>query len=162
MSSQHLGVYLNDHLAGSAAALGLLEELAKAKGLEDWASQLRSEVAADREELEKLMRAANILHSTARQAAAWLTEKLAEFKTLIDDRTDGGLQRLELIEALALGIDGKRALWAGLQAASDRLPVLRALDFPRLIARAEDQRRVVEVQRLQAAAAAFTSTTPSR
>lgn len=156
MSNQHaLSVYLNDHLAGSSAALELLAALRKVEGLEGWADNVRSEVAADRQELEQLMRNADVAQSDVRRAAAWVTEKLAELKTRIDDRTGGALQRLELIEALALGIEGKRALWTALQAAADRVPALQGLDYARLIARAEEQRRLVEGQRLKAAAHAL-------
>jgi hypothetical protein len=146
-----LGVYLNDHLAGSAAALELLDELRKVDGLEDWATRVRTEIAEDRQELEELMRQAGIAQSTARQAAAWVAEKLAELKTRIDDRSGGALHRLELIEALALGIEGKRAVWTALQAAAANVPPLRGVNYARLIERADEQRRTVEVRRLQAA-----------
>jgi hypothetical protein len=112
--TEQLSVYLNDHLAGSTAALEVLGELAKEEMSESWAIAMRSEVATDRQDLESLMRNANIAQSTVRQAAAWLTEKIAELKTRFDDPARGALQRLELIEALALGIDGNRALWAAL------------------------------------------------
>jgi hypothetical protein len=97
------------------------------------------------------MRQAGIAQSTARQAAAWVAEKLAELKTRIDDRSGGALQRLELIEALALGIEGKRALWTALQTAAANVPPLRGVNYARLIERAGEQRRTVEVRRLQAA-----------
>jgi hypothetical protein len=155
VSNQHLGVYLNDHLAGSSAALELLAELGQLEGFKDWASRLRSEIAADRQELEKLMRSADITESSARKAAAWLTEKLAELKTRLDDRPGGLLQRLELIEALALGIEGKRALWMALQSVAAQVPALQGLNYADLIARATEQRRDVEVRRLQAAADAL-------
>jgi hypothetical protein len=155
LSSRHLGVYLNDHLAGSAAALELLAELGSVEGLEEWAARLQSDVAEDRHQLEQLMRKADVTQSATRQAVAWITEKLAELKTRVDDRGDGALQRLELIEGLALGIDGKRALWTALNAAADRVPALRGVDYARLIERAEEQRRAVEVRRLEAAADAL-------
>ena len=91
----------------------------------------------------------------ARQAAAWLTEQLAELKTRLDDRSGGALHRLELLEALALGIDGKRALWTALQTAALTMSALRAMDYGRLVARAEEQRRIVEMRRLETAAEAL-------
>jgi hypothetical protein len=148
-------VYLNDHLAGSAAALELLAELQKAQGVASWASRVRSDIAEDHEELEGLMRRAGIARSPARQTVAWVTEKVAQLKTRVDDRSNGFLQRLELIETLALGIDGKRALWTALQAAADEIPALQQVDYTRLIERAEQQRRLVETHRLQAAADAL-------
>jgi cell division FtsZ-interacting protein ZapD len=157
VSLNHLSVYLNDHLAGSAAALELLAGLRKVAGLEEWATRLESEIDADRQELQQLMRRAGIATSRIRQTTAWLTEQLAELKTRLDDRTGGALQQLELIEALALGIDGKAALWASLQAAAADVPALQSVDYSRLIQRAADQRRNVEGRRLLAAAAALGS-----
>jgi hypothetical protein len=151
----HLSVYLNDHLAGSAAALELLAGLQKLPGFDAWAEQLRLQITEDRQQLETLMRDADIAQSSTRKAVAWVTEKLAELKTRLDDRSGGQLQTLELIEALALGIDGKRALWTALRAAAAEVSTLQRIDYGRLIARAEEQRGVVEVRRLEAAAAAF-------
>jgi hypothetical protein len=155
VSHRHLVVYLNDHLAGSAAALELLTELQAMDGLENWARRLRSDIGDDRQTLEQLMRKADIAPSTTRQAAGWFAEKLAGLKTRLDDRTDGALHRLELIEALALGIDGKRALWTALRAAAEHVPSLRGVDYARLIDRAQEQRNVVEVCRIQAVAHAL-------
>ncbi len=151
LSHEHLGVYLNDHLAGSTAALEVLAELERQEGPGSWTSRLRFEIAADRKELEQLMQQTQITPSNARRAVAWLTEKLAELKTRLDDRNGGRLRRLELIEALALGIDGKRALWMALQSVAAEMPALQTADYPRLIDRATEQRRTVETWRLQAA-----------
>ena len=151
MSHEHLGVYLNDHLAGSTAALEIVAELERREGPGGWPSRLRFEIAADRKDLEQLMQQTQITPSSARRAVAWLTEKLAELKTRLDDRNGGRLRRLELIEALALGIEGKRALWMALQSLAAEMPVLQTVDYPRLIDRATEQRSTVEKWRLQAA-----------
>jgi hypothetical protein len=155
VASKHAEVYLNDHLAGSTGALEMLDQLAEIDGFEQWAPHLRAEITADREELSTLMREAGIAESTMRQTAAWLTEKVVELKTRLEDRTGGALQRLELLEALALGIEGKRGLWVALRAASEQGAALRGLDYPRLIARAVEQRDLVEARRLEAAAEVF-------
>jgi hypothetical protein len=154
---RHLGIYLNDHLAGSGAALELLAALRNAGGPDQWVADLRAEIAVDRYELEELMQNARIAPSTTRQAAAWVSEKLVQLKTRVDDPGGGVLRRLELIEALALGIDGKRALWAALQVAAEHEAVLRGVNYPRLIARADEQRRTVEARRLQVAVQALSS-----
>jgi len=117
--------------------------------------EIERNILEDRGELERLLGAIDSGPSTVRRAAAWTAEKLAEWKMRLDDSSDGALRRLELIEALALGIDGKQALWAALHTASERTPPLKSVDYPRLIARAEAQRRVVERRRLRAAVEAF-------
>jgi hypothetical protein len=97
------------------------------------------------------MQEANVEPSVVRQATGWAVEKVAELKTRLDDWGDGSLHRLELLEALSLGIEGKRSLWAALQAAAGHEPELRTLDYPRLIQRAIEQRTVAEEHRISAA-----------
>jgi hypothetical protein len=101
------------------------------------------------------MRQTNATPSTVKRATAWAAEKLTELKVRVEDPSDGALRRLELIEALALGIDGKQALWTALRTVAEGMPELEGPDYQQLIARAEEQRSAVEVQRLQAAAAAL-------
>ena len=155
MAHEFLTSYLNDHFAGSQMALGILDLL---RGLDDdstvW-QRVTDEIQADRQELERLMRQADATPSTVKRATAWAAGKLTELKVRVEDPSDGALRRLELIEALALGIDGKHALWTALRTASQGMPQLTGPDYEDLIARAEKQRSTVEVQRLQAAADAL-------
>jgi hypothetical protein len=151
-----LSVYLNDHRAGSTAALEILDRLESLDSGKEWLRRVREDIVADREELERLMRSAGVPLSHARAAVAWLTEWMAELKTRLEDRAGGALQRLELLEALALGIHGKENLWIALQAAAAQQKALRGSDYERLITRARDQRALVEVQRVRAATDALT------
>jgi hypothetical protein len=158
MSETHLAVYLNDHRAGAAAAVELLEHLERSHRdtpIATFARDLRAEVTADVRELEGLMNRAGIGSSIPRNAAGWLTGKMAELKVLVDDAGDGSLRLLETLETVALGIDGKRALWRALEAVADRAPALAGMDYARLTRRADDQRGSVEAQRLAAAQAAL-------
>jgi hypothetical protein len=157
LSHRHLAVYLNDHLAGASAAFEVLDVLADVRGLENWVGHIRDEIAEDRRELENLMTKLQIGRGTVRQAAGWLSGRIAELKTRLDDRKGGDLQRLELLETLSLGIEGKRSMWASLQSASAYDTALNGPDYPRLVARALEQRQEVEVRRLKAAADALGS-----
>jgi hypothetical protein len=150
MSHEFLTTYLNDHLAGSQAALEVVALLRTIDDSSVW-RDVEADISADRGELERAMHTMGAAPSTLRGAAAWTAEKLAEMKMRVDDPAGGALRRLELIEALAMGIDGKRALWTALQKAAERTSALGVLDYPRLIARADGQRRVVEEQRLEVA-----------
>jgi hypothetical protein len=152
MNGTSLGVYLNDHFAGSVAAIELLGLLESQTGSsEPVVVALRDDIAQDQGKLHELMRTLGVTPSTARRVSAWLTEKLTEVKLRLDDPRDTGLRRLEILEALALGIEGKRALWMALDAGATVAPALRHLDYPALIARAQQQRSVVEGLRLDAA-----------
>ena len=56
--------------------------------------------------------------------------------------------RLEEIEVLSLGIEGKRMLWTALGEVKTSEPRLTAFDFPALEGRAQDQRDRLERFRL--------------
>jgi hypothetical protein len=158
MPAEHLAIYLNDHLAGAGAALELLthiEEGHPGTAAAQLAAELRPEITADSQVLHDLMRRAGIAESRPRQAAAWVTEKIAELKVRLDDRADGSLSLFESLEALSLGIEGKQALWGALASAAVAAPALQETDYARLKMRAEDQRRRVEKQRLDAARSAL-------
>jgi hypothetical protein len=150
MSRSSLTTYLNDHIAGSVAALELLEHLAglyRGTEREKLLQSLRSEIEDDQRVLQQV----GGKESRVRKAAAWLTEKIGEAKLKLDDPGNGALRVLEALESLGLGIQGKLALWRALAAVSDRVPQLRTLDYGQLQRRAFEQHQLVEAQRLQAA-----------
>jgi len=154
MANKRIETYLNDHLAGAVAAIELLEHLESAhKGtsLQIRFAELRRDISADRHELESLMVALNVDQSSLRKASAWLTEKFTQLKLRLDDPSGGPLLLLESIEVISLGIEGKRLLWRALRATSEKSYALKALDYERLIKRAEEQRDRVETIRLEAA-----------
>jgi hypothetical protein len=159
MTNEHLATYLNDHLAGSVAAIELLEDLEAAYAaneLERFFTDLRNDIEADRQELNGLMEQLEIAQSRPRKAGAWIAGKFAELKMRLDDSAHGPLRLLESLDAVELGITGKLALWQALIAAAEVAPALRgALDYQRLARRATEQIERVELRRLEAAKAAF-------
>lgn len=80
-----------------------------------------------------------------------MAEKFARVKLRVDDVVQGRLRLLEGLETLALGIQGKLALWTALETVSDRIAELWKLDLSRLQQRARDQHAQVEARRLAAA-----------
>jgi hypothetical protein len=158
MGSEILATYLNDHLAGSVAAIELLDYLrGLSRGTERerlWAS-LQSEIEEDQKVLKELLRQVGGKESRMRNAAAWLTEKVGEAKLKLDDSGGGELRALEALETLELGILGKLALWRALGVAADLVPQIRKLDLSKLERRAKEQHDRVEVERLKVVRAAF-------
>jgi hypothetical protein len=151
-----LAIYLNDHLAGSIAALQLVDRLRRVcvgTDREQLFLSLREEIEQDQQILKELLQSVGGNESKLRKAAAWVTEKVGEAKLELDDTGNGQLRLLEGLETLGLGIQGKLGLWRALSAASS--PEVGALDLPRLERRALDQLARVEAQRLQVARAAF-------
>lgn len=159
MSAAVLTTYLNDHLAGSVAALELLDHLITLKP-GDGHEQLRTlrvEIEEDQQVLQQLLRRLGEKESQVRKAAAWLTEKLGRAKLRFDDPGDGNLQFLEALEALGLGIQGKLSLWRALATVTGKVPQLGTMDFQGLEQRAVDQFERVDALRLGAARAALAS-----
>jgi hypothetical protein len=151
MQRENLATYLNDHLAGSVAALGLLDHLVETTNgtaHETFFRTLRGEVAADQDVLRTLLEKLSEPESTLRKAGAWLMEKAARAKLRIDGSAGSPMERLEALEALLLGITGKRALWLALAAS---VAPLENVDFPMLIHRADQQIETVEAKRIEAA-----------
>jgi hypothetical protein len=154
MADEYIATYLNDHLAGSVVALELLDHLQATHSegeLGTFFTQLRADIAADRDELQGLMEHLDIAESRTRKASAWLAEKVTELKLRFDDPEDRSLRLFESLEALSLGIEGKRSLWIALTAAAEKSPSLRILDYGRLIQRAQNQRDRVENLRIETA-----------
>lgn len=163
MDHKHLSTYLNDHLAGSVVAVELLEHLASTYADSEvgtFAAGMRDEIIADQKVLEQLMADLDISQSKTRQASAWVAEKLSELKMRFDDPSASGLRLFEALEAVSLGLEGKRSLWRVLKTVSEREPALRRLDYDQLMRVGEDQRSRVEAKRLEAGVAALASSTP--
>ena len=150
--------YLNDHLAGSVAALELLDrliEIYREKPLEHFFQKLRDEIQQDQEQLKELMQKLGADESAVRKAGAWLAEKLSRAKIQLSESAEGETGLFLALEALVLGITGKRSLWRALQAASRTVPQLARLDYAGLEKQAIEQCERVEAKRLEAARTAF-------
>jgi hypothetical protein len=156
MSKEHVATYLNHHLAGSIVVLEILQHLeAEAADLAPHIAKLRTEIEVDHRDLKLLMHRLGISESRIRKVSGWIAEQLTEVALEVDDESRGALRRLERLEAVAIGIDGKLALWRALKAAAEVEPELRGPAFEDLSKRAEEQRRQVEVFRLEAASSAL-------
>jgi hypothetical protein len=159
-SNELLGVYLNDHLAGSAAGIELATKLRdNHQGTEfgDVMAALHRDISQDRDALEELMRHLEVERHPVKEAAGWALEKLSRLRLNPALTGSADLTRLLETEALSLGIEGKLLMWLALKeaAASDRR--LAGTDFDRLIERARGQRRTLEPHRLAAAVESLTA-----
>jgi len=158
MPNKQLGTYLNNHLAASEGALELLSSLADAQANTDiahFATELRSEIKAEQQELKNLMEQLQITKDKPRQAAGWLSEKFTQVKLQMDDSKDGALYLLETLELMLIAIEGKGGLWRVLAATA--IPGLPVADYERYAQRSAEQQQQVETFRLAAAKTAFTA-----
>jgi hypothetical protein len=159
-SDEALAVYLNDHLAGSAAGVELAEKLRdNNQGTELGKAMvaLHHDITEDRETLEELMRHLDVERHPVKEAAGWMLEKVSRLRLNPALTGSPELTRLLETEALSLGIEGKLSMWLALKEAAAADPRLAAADYDRLIERARGQRRALEPHRLAAAAASFSA-----
>lgn len=148
---KELAAYLNDHLAGSVAAIELLDHLAKefdGQQLGKFFGEVRDDVQADQDVLHGLIKKLGIEESSLRKAGAWIVEKFGQTKFDVSGNEAGGLGLLQALEALALGITGKKLLWHALQNVEANFPQLQGIDLARLEQRAGDQLERIEKERL--------------
>jgi hypothetical protein len=159
-SNDALEVYLNDHLAGSAAGIELAGKLRdNHQGAEfgEVMTALHRDISQDRDALEELMRHLEVERHQVKEAAGWALEKLSRLRLNPVLTGGAGVTRLLETEALSLGIEGKLAMWLALKEAAAADPRLAATDYDRLIERARGQRRALEPHRLAAAVESFTA-----
>jgi hypothetical protein len=151
-----LTTYLNDHLAGSIAALEILDHLTDqvpgAKG-DSSLAWLHDEIEQDQQILRQLLKRLGGSENPLRKAAAWLSEKIGEVKLRLDDAGDGEFEMLEGLETLCLGIQGKLALWRALAAVANGVAELQELDYAALEQRGTEQFERADALRLEAARA---------
>jgi len=146
-----LATYLNDHLAAATAARELTRRAAGSNRNSSYGGLLQAladEIEQDRETLLSIMRALVVGVDHLKVIGGWSAEKLGRLK--LNGRVLGysPLSRVVELEALLVGVHGKRALWRSLQQLK-RAP-LATFDLDALIARAEHQLGELERLRLKA------------
>jgi hypothetical protein len=155
-----LAVYLNDHLAGSAAGLRLAKRcLERERGTElgQRLETLVDEIDEDRDVLERIMARVGATPNPVKQAAASGAILFTTLKNRLPvlGSGSGEVSRLEEIELLSLGIEGKRLLWRALGALAKTDARLKGFGFATLERRAKAQRDLLEPVRLARASEAF-------
>ena len=150
-----LHTYLNDHLAGSVAAIELLDHLIEYHSEDrfgNFFNDLRNDICADQEKLRNVIVTIGGKESALRKAAGWMSEKFGRVKI---GNADDSAELLQAVEGLALGITGKKLLWRSLAAVASNFPALQGTDFGKLEKRAQEQFDRVESLRLEMAREAF-------
>jgi len=157
-STEVLATYLHDHLAGAEAGVEMARRLQKRViGTPEAATlgRLADDVEHDRDELRKLVDALGESEHPLKRAAGWFAGKAQQLAVAEPLTRDEHLSLLLQAETMALGIEGKLALWEALLAVVPEHPQLGGVDLARLVGRAREQRERVETVRLAAARRAF-------
>jgi len=150
---EELGLYLNDHLSGAAAGVDLIRRISGE--LAGAADDLVADVEVDRDFLRDLVKVLDIREHAVKQAVSSFIERLGQLKM---NRVVSGSERFALLlemEAMSMGIEGKRCLWQSLEVVVPAVPEVAEIDFAALRMRAEDQQARLEVHRRAVAAAAI-------
>jgi hypothetical protein len=154
--------YLNDHLAGAAAAIQLAERCRDREPDTEFGQlvgALLGEIDEDRAVLERVLAALGGSVNQVKRATALGVEHLSSLRAwipVLGARSDD-VARLEEIEVLTLGIEGKRLLWRALGSVESDDDRLRAFDFAALEQRAIRQRDRLEELRLKRALVVFSA-----
>jgi hypothetical protein len=153
-----LHIYLNDHLAGHIVG----RELAKRcrgsnrdSALGEYLDTFLQQVKGEGDVLQDVMDRVGARRDPVKLVAAWAAERVGRLKG--NGRLIGysDLSRLEEVEGLCLGVEGKVALWRTLQRLAESDERLEGIDFVRLERRGRAQRAELEELRMLAAATAL-------
>jgi hypothetical protein len=147
----YLATYLNDHLAGSTLGVELARRILGSNRDNEYTPvlhELCDEIAEDRETLVRLMKRLDIGRDRLKVAAAWGAEKLGRLKPNGHLTSYSPLSRLEELEMLSLGVEGKLVMWRALRHTHG--PEIAGIDLDPLIARADSQRERLEELRHRA------------
>jgi hypothetical protein len=150
-----LAIYLNDHLAGATAGRELARRAARSnRGSSHGAflADLAEQIDADRESLLEIMRLLNVRIDRVKVFGGWGVEKLGRLKFNGQLLGYSPLSRIVELEALSLGVHGKRALWRTLREL-DLIELSSApVSLADLMIRADQQLAGLESHRLHAVA----------
>jgi len=148
-----LGIYLNDQLALGVAG----RELARRAASENTGTELGAflerlarEVTEDVDTLQGVMQRLGIPLSRMKRPLALVAERVGRLKPNGQLRGYSPLSRFLELESLALGLDGKKLLWANVGDLANVGDRLADIDFGALIDRAARQREELERFRLAA------------
>ena len=154
MADSAIDTYLNDHLAGAMFGRDLADQIrdrADGTPLGEAMRSLAQAIDEDRQSLIDLMGRLGTSKNPVKQATTWLAEKAsrAKFGGLAGGETELGL--FMSLEALSIGVEGKRCLWSALREVVAEHPELDPAELDRLAERAQSQRQVLERERIDAA-----------
>jgi hypothetical protein len=154
----YLTIYMNDQLALGVGWRELARRAAGAtRGSEAGAAleRVATAIAEDVETFAQIMDRLGLPKSRVKPGLATVAERLGRLKLNGHLLTTSPLSRFVELDALVMGLDAKRILWANLRDHAGLGTRLPDVDFAALIARAEEQHALLEPHHAAAGAAAF-------
>ena len=154
MTRRPLAIYLNDHFAGATLGVELARRAAsnnEGNSYGEVLAPIAKEIAEDRDALADVMDRLEVGRDRLKVTASWVAEKASRLKPNDELLGYSALSRLEELELLSLGVEGKLSLWQALRRTHGEDTRLRGVALDELIDRARSQRRRLERQRRRAA-----------
>jgi hypothetical protein len=154
-----LGIYLNDHLAGATSGVRLAYRLARSHrgpGAGQPLLRLADEIARDREELLAIMADLDVPVRQYKVKLAAALEWVGRAKLNGRILTRSPLSSVDELEALRLGVEGKRSGWRSLREIAKHDDRVDADRLWQLEDRARQQADTLEQMRVETVAAVFT------
>jgi hypothetical protein len=156
---QALIAYLRDHLSGSDMAIRVVHRLSSThQGTEDGAlfRRLSEELEEDRSVVRLLLTRLGASGRSMKRAAGYASGALL---SVTAGGAPGDLSLLRTLEALAVGVQGKRCLWRALQNLRT-LSTIQGMNFVELEAKAVRQWEAIEERRRALVTRTFSATDP--
>lgn len=141
-----LGIYLNDHLAGSTAGsrrMGRTARTLQRTPVGPDLARLAQEVTDEREALRGILRRLELSESRTKQAMTWLAETLGRLKLNGRFVRPSPMTPLLEVELLRSAVVGKLGLWQTLLEVAPSLGLDRA-ELDRLLDQTQSQVRTLD------------------
>jgi hypothetical protein len=158
IATDYLSTYLQDHRAGAELGVNLARRMAEENvdtPYEDFLTLLANEIEADVATLEATMDDFGVDKALLKTAGGWIGEKLGRLKPNEHLTEYSPLSRVQELEMLRSGVQGKLALWDALYEVSDIDERLDRNQLLQLTERAEKQLAGLREHHRMAAREAF-------
>ena len=143
---KYLSIYLNDQLALGVAWREVAKRAARENPGDERIARVAIEIAEDVITFESIMDQLGVKKSRLKKTGAVVGERFGRLKLNGHVTSYSPLSRFVELDFLAMGIEGKKILWANLR----DLAQIPGVDFDALIERAQAQREELEPSRLAA------------
>ena len=151
--------YLQDHLSGADMAIKVVHRLGSpARSADDGSlfRRLSKEFEEDRAVVTLLLMRSGAAGRSAKRMASYASGAAL---SVIAGGQPGDLSLFRTLEALSIGVQGKRCLWRALQTLT-RSPIVHGINFLELEAKAVNQWEAIEKRRSILVTQTFCATVP--
>lgn len=157
-ATRWLAIYMNDQLAAGVLWREVARRAARANArgeIGETLSSLAQAISDDVDTIEQIMVSLGIPRSRLKPALALAAERLGRLKLNGRLRGYSPLSRFVELDFLAVGVEGKKRLWATLRELAGLDGRLPDVDFDALIERAQSQLELIEPLHRRAGSAAL-------